>query len=288
VVKPSGLTGAVPGRAHDGIVLSSLPPVRRRLVVGVVALALVATLVAVVLVLVGRDRPGSESGAGVAQDRPGPVLLVPGYGGSTSALEVLARRLRAAGRDAEVVALPDGGTGDLRAQADALDRAARAEIDAGAPSVDVVGYSAGGVVARIWAADEGGRAMARRMVTLGSPHHGSEVAALAGSLLPGRCPAACRQLLPSSDLLARLNIDETPDGPAWVSVWTTRDQIVTPADSARLAGALNIPVQEVCADSIVGHGELPTDRLVQGLVLAALAPTPPSPPTPADCPRLRA
>jgi triacylglycerol esterase/lipase EstA (alpha/beta hydrolase family) len=215
------------------------------------------------------------------------VLLVPGYGGSTSALEVLARRLRGAGRDAEVVALPAGGTGDLRVQAAVLDRAARAEIDAGAPSVDVVGYSAGGVVARLWAADDDGRAVARRVVTLGSPHHGSEVAALAGSLLPDQCPAACRQLVPGSELLARLNTDETPDGPTWVSVWTTRDQIVTPAESARLDGALNIPVQQVCADSLVGHGELPTDRLVQGLVLAALAPTPPSVPSRADCPRLR-
>ena len=82
----------------------------------------------------------------------------------------------------------------------------------------------------------------------------------------------------------RLNTDETPDGPAWVSVWTTQDQIVTPPESARLDGAVNIPVQGVCADAVVGHGELPTDRLVQGLVLAALAPAPVSDP---DAGRLR-
>jgi triacylglycerol esterase/lipase EstA (alpha/beta hydrolase family) len=268
-------------------VLSSLPPVRRRLLLGVVAVLLAGALVAVGLVVAGRGG-GAALAAPVPQDRPGPVLLVPGYGGSTASLEVLARRLRAAGRDARVVPMPGDGTGDLVAQATALERAAGTEIAGGAPSVDVVGYSAGGVVARLWAADDGGRSVARRVVTLGAPHHGSEVAALAGSLLPGQCPAACRQLVPDSELLTRLNADETPDGPAWVSVWTGQDQIVTPPDSARLDGAVNIPVQAVCSDAVVGHSELPTDRLVQALVLAALGPALPTAPTPADCAHLRA
>ncbi|MFL6130619.1 MAG: lipase family alpha/beta hydrolase [Mycobacteriales bacterium] len=267
--------------------LSSLPPVRRRLLLGLVAVLLAGVLVAVLVAVTGRDSAGRPAGP-VPQDRPGPVLLVPGYGGSTASLQVLARRLRAAGRDARVVPMPGDGTGDLVQQAATLERAAEAEIDRGAPSVDVVGYSAGGVVARLWAADDGGRSLARRVVTLGAPHHGSEVAALAGSLLPGQCPPACRQLVPGSELLTRLNADETPAGPAWVSVWTTQDQIVTPPDSARLDGAVNIPVQGVCADAVVGHGELPTNRLVQALVIAALARVPPTAPTPADCARLGA
>jgi triacylglycerol lipase len=267
-------------------VLSSLPPVRRRLLLGATAVVLVGALLAVGLVLVGRD--GGPPPGPVAQDRPGPVLLVPGYGGSTAALEVLARRLRAAGREATVVPMPGNGTGDLREQAAVLDTAAQAALDRGASSVDVVGYSAGGVVARIWAADSGGRSVARRIVTLGAPHHGSGVAALAGSLLPGQCPTACRELIPGSELLNRLNADETPAGPVWVSLWSTQDQVVTPPESARLDGAVNIPVQGVCADAVLEHGQLPTDRLVQALVLGALAATPPPQPTPADCSRLRA
>jgi len=267
-------------------VLSALPPVRRRLLLGTVAVLLVGALVAAVLVVADRDGDGPLA-APAPQDRPGPVLLVPGYGGSTVALEVLAGRLRAAGRDARVLRMPGEGTGDLAEQAAVLDRAAEAEVDRGAPSVDVVGYSAGGVVARLWAADDG-RSVARRVVTLGAPHHGSDVAALAGSLVPGQCPAACRQLVPDSELLTRLNRDETPDGPTWVSVWTTQDQIVTPPESARLDGAVNIPVQGVCADAVVGHGQLPTDRLVQAVVLAALGSAPVTAPTPADCSRLRA
>lgn len=264
--------------------LSSLSPARRRLVLGVVAALLAGALAAGLLAVLGRDP--APAAAPVPQDRPGPVLLVPGYGGATGALDVLAARLRAAGRDATVVRLPGDGTGDLGAQADTLATAVRAALDrTGAASVDVVGYSAGGVVARLWAAG-GGRTVARRIVTLGAPHHGSSVAALGAALAPGSCPQACRQLVPSSSLLARLNADETPAGPIWVSVWSTVDQIVTPPDSARLDGAVNIPVQSVCAASRVPHGSLPTDPVVQGIVLAALGPAAPVAPTPADCPAL--
>jgi triacylglycerol lipase len=263
-------------------VLSALPPVRRRLLLGVVAVVVVAVLVAVVLVVA--NRPGSAAAGPVAQDRPGPVLLVPGYGGSTDSLEVLAARLRSAGRDATVLRLPGDGTGELRDQATVLDRAARAKIAAGAPSVDVVGYSAGGVVARLWAEQNGGSAIARRIVTLGAPHHGTDIAALAGSLLPDQCPTACVELAPTSDLLARLNAEQMPAGPVWVSLWTEQDQVVTPPDSARLDGALNIPIQSVCADAQVDHSSLPRSPVVQSLVLTALAAARPTQPTPADCP----
>jgi triacylglycerol lipase len=266
-------------------VLSALPPVRRRLLLGLAALVLVGVLVAVALVVA--DRSDSTAAAPVPQDRPGPVLLVPGYGGSTDSLDVLAARLPAAGRDATVVGLPGNGTGDLRDQARVLDGAARARIAAGAPSVDVVGYSAGGVVARLWAEQDGGARIARRIVTLGAPQHGTDIAALAGSLLPDQCPTACVELAPGSDLLTRLNAQPMPTGPVWVSLWTEQDQVVTPPDSARLDGALNIPVQSVCADAQVDHGSLPRDRLVQSLVLDALAADRPTRPTAADCSRLR-
>ena len=140
-------------------------------------------------------------------------------------------------------------------------------------------------MARLWAEEDGGADIARRIVTLGAPHHGTDIAALAGSLLPGQCPTACAELAPNSDLLTQLNARTMPAGPVWVSVWTEQDQVVTPPDSARLDGALNIPVQSVCADAQLDHSDLPRDPVVQSLVLAALAPARPTQPTPADCPR---
>ncbi len=266
--------------------LAGLSPARRRLVVGVLALVVVAVLATGAALLLGRpsDAAGGEP---VSQERPGPVLLVPGYGGSTAALRPLADRLAAEGRDATVVDVPGDGTGDLGAAADVLGEAADAALErTGAGSVDVVGYSAGGVGARLWAAD-GGAAVARRIVTLGSPHHGTTLADLAGQLAADRCPDACRQLATGSPLLARLNAgDETPEGPAWVSIWTQQDQTVTPPESARLDGALEMPVQSVCPQARVGHGELPRDPLVQAMVLEQLGSEPPAALGPDDCARL--
>jgi len=266
--------------------LAGLSPARRRVVLVLLALVLggAAVLAGVLL-----QRPSAaEPGPGpVAQDRLGPVLLVPGYGGATGALQSLADRLTAAGRDATVVRLPGDGTGDLTGAADALDAAATAALDrTGDPAVDVVGFSAGGIAARIWVAD-GNAGSVRRVVTLGSPHHGTDLAGLAGALAPGQCPAACRQLAPDSELLAGLNAgDETPEGPSWVSIWTTQDRTVTPPESARLSGALELPVQSVCAGARVQHGDLPRDRLVQQMVLAELAAGEPVELGPADCARL--
>jgi triacylglycerol esterase/lipase EstA (alpha/beta hydrolase family) len=248
--------------------------------IGLTPLLVVALVAAVVLV--HRHRSADP----VAQDRAGPVLLVPGYGGGTGALDSLAAKLRARGRTAVVVPPVGDDTGDLRQQARALARAADAQLAAGAPSVDVVGYSAGGVVVRIWAADDGGAAQARRIVTLGSPHHGTQVAALGSALLGGGCPTACQQLAPGSDLLSGL--PETPAGPRWTSLWTAGDQVVTPPDSARLAGAVDVELQQICPAERVTHAQLPTDPLAVGLVERALATAPlTAVPPPSACTALR-
>jgi triacylglycerol lipase len=261
---------------------SSLSP-RRRVLAAAVALAMAAAAVAAV-VLALRDGPG-EGRTGEGSTGEVPVLLVPGYDGAPSSLGTLAARLRTAGRRVVVVALPDRGTGDLAVAGQALERA----VDrTGATDVDLVGYSAGGIVVRAFLADRGGAARARRVVLVGSPNHGTDLAGAAATLDPRLCVGACAQLVPGSALLARLNRgDETPPGPAFTTVWTASDRTVTPPDTARLEGALNVRVQDVCAGSRVGHGGLVRDPLVLGLVARAVDGTLRGPPGPADCAGLR-
>ncbi len=250
-------------------------------------LAVAAGLALVLAVLTWRLTAAGSPDRVAAQDRPGPVLLVPGYGGGTGGLEQLAATLRAAGRDAEVVPAVGDGTGDLTAQAERVAAVAESKIAAGAPSVDVVGYSAGGVIARIFADEFGGDELARRIVTLGSPHAGTDVARLGAVLAPERCPEACRQLVPDSDLLSGLA--SAPAGPRWVSLWTADDEVVTPPSSGRLDGAVDVELQRVCPGVRITHGELPTDPLVQGIVTRALAVEPlTAAPAPAQCATLRA
>jgi triacylglycerol lipase len=227
-----------------------------------------------------RQHPGASR---PAQDRLGPVVLVPGYGGGTGALDSLAGRLRASGREAIVVHLPGAGTGSLVADAAVLNAAVSRALKHGAPSVDVVGYSAGGVVALIWARRDDGTAKARRVITLGSPFHGTRLAAAAEAFVPGDCPAACRQLIPGNRLLAGLAAATPASLPGWLSLWTADDTTVTPPDSARLAGALNLAVQSLCPAARITHSQLPTSPVVTAIVLQELGRNPLRYPPAADC-----
>ncbi len=254
-----------------------MSPRRRLLIIATAAVVLVLLAALGVRLLSGRDPAARPD-----QATPGTVLLVPGYGGSQGSLTRLAERLRAAGRTATVVALPGGGTGDLRTQAATLDAAVRRALDDGSPSVDVVGYSAGGVVARLWVDRHGGATVARRIVTLGSPLHGADIAGVGSAVAPDACPAACRQLAPGSELLRGLDRTPLPDGLPWLSIWTENDETVKPPESARLDGAINVAMQNICPGVRISHGALPTDPLVTALVLQGVGTAPLA--APAGCP----
>jgi hypothetical protein len=263
--------------------LGRLSPRRRIFAVALAALLAVAVILTVVSVVVARQESAASQPAGYpAQDRPGPVLLVPGYGGNTNSLTILARRIRATGRQATVLHLPGNGTGSLAGDARVLDAAVSHALRGGAPSVDVIGYSAGGVTTLLWAREDGGAHKARRIVTLGSPFHGAELAADGEAFLPNACPAACRQLVPGSSLLTQLQGGITPARPDWLSLWSIDDKTVDPPDSARLSGAVNVPIQSLCPAQQISHSQLPTNPAVTAMVLQAIG-TGPVQPTPADC-----
>lgn len=248
---------------------------RRRLLIGLVVVVLLVVAGAVGVRLLRSAGPAVDPIARPAQDRPGPVVLVPGYGGSRAGLLQLAGRIEATGRSASVLTLVGDGTGDLAAQVAVLDAAVDAALAGGAPSVDVVGYSAGGVVAGLWIARDNGASKARRVVTLGSPLAGTNLAATATVLAPDACPAACRQLAPGSAEISELARDRVGSALPWLSVWTADDETVTPPGPAsQLAGTVQVQVQAVCPGVRVPHSALPTDPAVTGLVLRALSADP--------------
>jgi pimeloyl-ACP methyl ester carboxylesterase len=237
---------------------------RRRLLLGVVALA-VAVAAVVTAVETSQGAPGPVSGG------PGTVVLVPGYGGSTGSLDTLAAKIRRTGRTAVVVRLAGNGTGDLNVQARVLDEYVNRALSAGSGPVTVVGYSAGGVVTWLWDLDYGGKSKTRMIITLGSPLHGARIAAVGTGFDPGECPVACQQLVPGSALLTGLDASPASARPPWLSLWTDDDQTVQPPDSARLGGAVNVPLQSVCPQAVISHSQLPTSPLVDGIILRALA-----------------
>lgn len=263
--------------------LAGLSPRRRLFFAGVTAVLTAAALLA------GLQAGGvfSTPVARTVPTAPATVLLVPGYGGSKGALDVLAARIRNSGMTARVVTLPGQGTGDLTAQATVLNNDVNRVLHAGAGQVDVIGFSAGGVVTRLWDANDGGAQKAHVIITLGSPLNGTRIAAAGNAADPSACPVACQELVPGSSLLTKLR--HTPLGrkPGWLSLWTVDDQVVRPPSSARLAGAVNVPLQSVCPGVLIEHGQLPTSPLVIGIVLQALGTGPLIAPTRADCTALQ-
>lgn len=265
---------------------AALSPRRRALVAGLILIAVALLVIGGIRVaqrMAGGGTPKRHAGSG-----PPAVILVPGYGGNTRSLDLLEDRIRRTGATATIVPLPSGGTGDLEVQADVLNSYVDRALQRGARWVDVIGYSAGGVVARVWVVEHDGASKARRIVTLGSPLHGAELAAAGAVVDPAACPPACQQLVPGSSLLTRLERVPYAGRPAWLSLWTIDDMVVQPPDSARLSGAMNVPLQSVCPDAIIQHGQLPSDPLVVGIVLRALGPSPLTAPRASQCTALRA
>jgi pimeloyl-ACP methyl ester carboxylesterase len=260
--------------------LATWAPARRRQAFVAVGAVVVALVVLATVLVVHAVRGTAVADQGTA----GPVILVPGYGGDTSDLDPLVAALRREGRQAIVFQPAGDEQGDLRVQARRLATLTTATLArTGDASVDLIGYSAGGIITRLFVRDEGGASQVRRVLTIGSPHHGTDVAEAAKDVA-GSCPTACEQLVPDSPLLAALDArDETPAGPRWITVRSSSDQVVTPTGSAELDGALNLLVQHFCPSATTSHGALPGDPVTLAALPTVLGTTPPRPPTSVTC-----
>lgn len=234
---------------------------RRGLLAGAVAVLLV---VAAVLVLRGRAGPGPLDPS-AALVPAGPVLLVPGHGGDTAPLAALAAALGATGRQVELVAIGDG-SGDIAAYGRSVADRAAALVAGGAPGVDLVGYSEGGLISR--AAVGIDPRHVRRLVTIASPHAGTTIATLGARLNSGACDTACRQMAEGSDLLASL--PPVGDASRTASLFSRTDDVIRPAESAALPGSTQVDLTALCPATRWDHGTAVTDAASVAVVVTYL------------------
>ena len=187
-----------------------------------------------------------------------PVLLVHGYVCNRGYWAQLSRQLARAGIAHDAVDL-EPINADIEDFVPQVEQAvARLCARAGSDRVMLVAHSMGGLVARAWLRRHGAQRVAR-IITLGTPHHGTALANLAAG-------ANARQMSRVDDApspwLAQLAASETPAARALItSIYSHHDNIVAPQASAQLPGARNI------AFGGIGHVALASDARVLRLVL---------------------
>lgn len=103
----------------------------------------------------------------------------------------------------------------------------------GVEKVHLIGHSMGGIIARNFIQLRGGAAKIDRCVCLGSPHAGSKLA-------PFTVTTLGKVLVPNSDFLKRLAEAPVPEGPQMTCIYSSKDNMVLPVESARLHWAENI------------------------------------------------
>lgn len=123
--------------------------------------------------------------------------------------------------------------------------------------ISLIAHSMGGLVARCYLQELGGARRVERLVTLGTPHHGSHAATFVPSPL-------VRQLLPDGPFIRHLNALPPPPGVRATSIVAGRDLLVQPVDSARCPFGETIDFEEL------GHVELLFRPEVFATVLSAL------------------
>lgn len=194
-------------------------------------------------------RPFGWTEARIPVDAEGthaPVILLHGLFQNRSCLFWMQYHLRAAGYR-QIVSMNTPPWRDLETLTEILAKKVdEMRINLKVEKVILVGHSMGGMIARNYVQNRGGAAYVHGMVTLGAPHHGSKLAPFALSPIG-------KSLLPGSAFLRQFNSVTWPGETPAVSIFTRYDNIVLPADSAKMVGAQNVELDGMGHTALLFH-----------------------------------
>jgi len=215
-----------------------------------------------------------------------PVLIVGGTLATELVYIVLEARLDKDGYTHDFFELPAGGVLDLHESARQLKyKVADVLLRTGARKVKMIGHSLGGMVARTYVHDFGTDSV-ESIISLGTPHKGSEVDPLLAGLLYG-CTGKptdavmCLQMRPGTQFLADINVRPPNDPIFYTNINTKNDVFTDPYTNGRMdncdrtnsAGELlqcNVTVQEYCPANLVEHVGLASNGAVYSGIRQAL------------------
>lgn len=156
-----------------------------------------------------------------------PVLLIHGYLANRGSVHLLEKRLSALGHVVMTYPLGPLHLGDIHDSARFIERKVESLAQqTGVPRVDIVAHSMGGLVALDYLKRPGAAARVRKLIMLGTPTHGTWVAAL--GLFTAPLGRASLQLLPGSPFLRGLRQTPLPDGPEVIAIAAERDWLAPP------------------------------------------------------------
>jgi triacylglycerol lipase len=184
---------------------------------------------------------------------PDPILLIHGYRGSAGNFSELQPWLAARGRTVVALTLPSQ---DNKVNAQYIKDQIAAH---GWSRVDLVMHSMGGLSGRYFIKSLGGTATVQAYVSLGTPQYGVYPACV----LPGFYGG---QMCPWNSWLSALNSgDDTPNGPAWATIYSRDDEWV-PFDRSRLdGGACQFEVSGISHDGLLHSPSVTFPRVLAAL-----------------------
>lgn len=188
---------------------------------------------------------------GARQQGPRPIVVIHGYAMNRANFLPLAFRLARAGLG-PIVGFEYWSLGRTAAAARQLAWfVEHVQAMTGSPQVDLIGHSMGGVVGRYYVQLLGGDGAVANLVTLGSPHLGTDVSEF-GIGHP------TRELLVGSKLVQRLAVAPPPQDTRVLMILSHADALV-PADTQ---AALALPRAEQIVYDDLGHVALLGSRRV--------------------------
>ncbi|HEY5837302.1 esterase/lipase family protein [Streptomyces sp.] len=193
-----------------------------------------------------------------------PVLLVHGFVDNRSAFTLLRRSLLRNGWTRVQCLNYSPLTCDIRTAAELLGPHVEQVCEqSGHRSVDIVGHSLGGLIARYYVQRLGGDTRVRTLVTLGTPHSGTRA-------VPALTPhPLARQMRPGSPVLEELARPARGCRSRFVAFWSDLDQLMIPVESARLEHP-DLLTQNIKVSG-VGHLALPVHAAVAARIRQALS-----------------
>ncbi|GGA19577.1 triacylglycerol lipase [Okeania sp. KiyG1] len=183
-------------------------------------------------------------------NKPNPVLLIHGIFDTIRIFDRMSRYLKNLGWDVYSLNLvPNYGILGLDKLAKQVDDYINKTFPPN-QTLDLIGFSMGGIVSRYYVQRLGGIERVERFITISSPHNGT-LTAYALNL------AAPKQMRPKSDFLEDLNQDiALLEQINFTSIWTPYDAMILPARSSQ------VPVGRDIKINVLLHAWMVSDEKV--------------------------